>query len=146
MSRRGRYQPDLKTELRLLAFFLCPVGVVVWFWWRKYAKTHQKALIRELALWASVLIAILLLLSSCAYTRVGDLNQISNRNIDNATTYTLLARDVTAKAKGRDSLEQAVDKATASVPGGEYMMNVKVYYRDGKCKVVGDVWGIQTSN
>ncbi len=89
-----------------------------------------------------IIAAGLLILSSC-YTRLGDLNSVSNRNIDKSTDYVLLQRDVkeTAKIRKDDALENAVDKATA-LHAGEYMMNVKIYISPTKVKVIGDVWGV----
>ncbi len=85
----------------------------------------------------------ILMLSSC-YNRIGDLNMLSNRNIDSNKEYVVIARNVeaVAKTKKKDALERAVDKATESV-NGEYLMNVKVFVaaNGNKIKVVGDVWG-----
>ena len=86
---------------------------------------------------------IALMFSSC-YRRIGDLNMVSNRNIDSSKEYVLVARHVEAKAnaRGQDALEKAIDKAVESVYG-EYMMNVQIYVKrnGGKVKVVGDVYG-----
>lgn len=88
-------------------------------------------------------------LNSCAYNRIGDLNMLSNRNIDKSTNYVLIERNVegVGKMKKDDALERAVDEATESV-NGEYLMNVKVYVKDNgnKIKVVGDVWGVKQNN
>ncbi len=91
-----------------------------------------------------------ILMSSCAsYRRVGDLNMISNRNIDSGKEYVLIQRDVQAKAtmKKDDALERAIDAATEKYKG-DYMMNVKVYVRENgaKIKVEGDVWGLKENN
>lgn len=85
----------------------------------------------------------LITLSSCGYTRLGDFNMVSNRNIDSDTYYVLLERDVEGKAKFKESvaIETAVDRAV-NLAGGEYLMNATIYMkRNGKIKVVGDVWG-----
>jgi len=86
--------------------------------------------------------AMTLIMSSC-YNRIGDLNMVSNRNIDASKDYVLLERNVKGKSrKKKDALERAIDKATEE-HNGEYLMNVKVYvkYNGRKIKVEGDVWG-----
>lgn len=95
---------------------------------------------------AFVALAILTLsLSSCGYTRLADLNMISNRNIDQSQTYVLLERDVEVKVKlkKKDPLELAIDEAT-SEHEGEFFMNAKIYIKNSrnKIKIVGDVWGL----
>ena len=91
-----------------------------------------------------IIISISLFSLSSCYNRIGDLTLIANRNVDSSQKYTLLARNVTGKAKTKkkDALERAVDKATESV-NGEYLMNVKVFvsWNGKKVKVEGDVWG-----
>ena len=85
-------------------------------------------------------------LTSC-YNRIGDLTMISNRNVDKSQDYVLLKRDVheKIKTKKKDALERVVDRATGSVPGGEYLMNVtvSVSLSGKKTKIKGDVWGIK---
>src|SRR5690554_3043087 len=87
-----------------------------------------------------------LILSSCAH-RLGDLTLLSNRNYDSAQNYTLLERDVKVKVKTKknDVLERAVDKATKSVDGGEFIMNATLWVTpSGKKMIVkGDIWGIK---
>jgi|GEM_PF-3616640 len=73
---------------------------------------------------------------------------ISNRNHNESSTYVELKRGVVAKSRitpNRNALEEAIDRATDLVPGGEFMKNVKVEVRlNGKrVRVEGDVWGIQ---
>jgi hypothetical protein len=91
---------------------------------------------------------ILILLSSCAYQRIGDLTMISNRNVDSGREYILIQRNVVGKAKMKrnDSLERAIDDATEKY-NGEYLMNVKVYVKNNgkKIKVEGDVWGVKST-
>lgn len=86
-----------------------------------------------------------LLLSSCAH-RLGDLTLLSNRNYDRSQNYTCLKRDVYVKMKTKknDVLERAVDKATGSVEGGEYLMNVSIWVSPSgkRLKLRGDVYGI----
>lgn len=87
-----------------------------------------------------------LVMSSCAFKRIGDLTVVSTRNYETQNNYVLLKRDVMAKAKSKrgDALDQAIDNATSSINGGEYLRNVKIYIKPSgrKIKVVADVWGI----
>lgn len=94
-------------------------------------------------------VSVAVLSSSCAFQRIGDLTVVSNRNTGHTGArgeYELLRRDVEATARARqdDALEQAIDEATAEVPGGEYLENVKVYVKSNgkKVRVRADVWGI----
>ena len=87
----------------------------------------------------------LITLSSCS-NRLGDLTMLSNRNVDSSVKYTCLKREVSVKIKTKknDVLERAVDKATSSVDGGEYLMNVSLWVSPSgkKLKLNGDVYGI----
>lgn len=91
---------------------------------------------------------LLVLVQSCGYKRIGDLNMISNRNIDSSKEYVLIQRDAEGKAKAEqdDALEQAID-ITTSKYGGEYLMNVKIYVNGNasKVKIEGDVWGLKST-
>jgi len=92
------------------------------------------------------------LFSSCtSYKKIGDLNMISNRNVDSKTDYALIQRYVNESKrdlkKSRSwSIEQAVDNTVQSVPNGEFIKNAKVYIVIRKNKwyyaVSGDVWGL----
>ena len=90
-----------------------------------------------------------LFLTSCSYSRIGDLTVMANRNVGSTGDYQLVERGVeaTAKMKNDDALERAIDDATASAPGGEFLQNVQVYVKGNgkKVKIVGDVWGTPTS-
>lgn len=89
----------------------------------------------------------LISLTSCA-NRLGDLTMLSNRNVDSKVDYVCLSRDVQVKVKTKkdDVLERAVDKATSSVEGGEYLMNVSIWVSPSgkKLKLKGDVYGIKS--
>ena len=94
----------------------------------------------------TALLTLILALSGC-WMRIGDLTMISTRNVDSKTDYELLQRYSVGKGKkkkGRDPLDQAVDKAVRGIPGGEFLKNIKIYVKQGgrKIKVEGDVWGI----
>lgn len=92
-----------------------------------------------------LVIILLFILSGCTFKRIGSLTMVSTRNIDQTKNYVLLARNVEgiSKMKHDDPLQEAIDEAVLSIPGGEYMMNAVVYYKDGKkMRVRGDVYGI----
>ena len=95
-----------------------------------------------------LLLGLTLTLASCgSWNRIGDLTTIGNRNVDDSKKYTLLTREVEAKAEAdSDALEQAVDNLTQKYQG-EFLRNVKVYVKSNgkKVKVVGDVWGTQNT-
>ncbi|PCH98650.1 MAG: hypothetical protein COB85_01190 [Bacteroidetes bacterium] len=97
-----------------------------------------------------ILAATMILIAGCSYNRIGDLTMIANRNIDSKTDYKLIQHNVKGKAstKRGDALERALDEATESVTGGEFLKNIKIYVKDNgkKIKVEGDVWGIPPVN
>lgn len=90
--------------------------------------------------------ALIFATTSCGYRRIGDLNMISNRNIDSSQKYELLQRSARSKCriKKRDALEITIDRVVEDY-NGEYLMNAKIYLkRNGrKIMVEGDVWGIK---
>jgi len=91
-----------------------------------------------------LLILSMLVLSGCSFQRIGNLTMVSTRNVDSSTNYVELKRNVTGTSKMRkgDALQEAIDEAVSSVPGGEYMMNAVFYVKDNRViKVVGDVYG-----
>lgn len=98
-----------------------------------------------------IFIAVILgsCLTSCgSWVRIGDLNGISNRNIDDSRSYSLISRDVEFSADSEtDALEQAIDGLTKEYKG-EFLRNAKIYVKSNgkKVKVVADVWGIQNTN
>lgn len=96
----------------------------------------------------TLFIAGTLVLGSCA-NRLGDLTLLSNRNYDKSQEYVLLKQDVHVKVKTKknDVIERAVDKATSSVPGGEYLQNVTLWVSPSgrKLKLEGDVYGVRPS-
>lgn len=86
--------------------------------------------------------------SSCSsWVRIGDLNAISNRNLDDSKQYVLLNREVEAEADSdNDALEQAIDNLTKKHEG-EFIRNAKIFVKDNgkKIKVTGDVWGTRNT-
>lgn len=78
---------------------------------------------------------------------VGKVNMISNRNVNPSLTYKLLKTYSTDTKKEIKHLkfttiEQAIDHVVKKVAGGEFLMNVKIYFlHDDYFIVEGDVWG-----
>lgn len=99
--------------------------------------------------------AVALMMASCTtVTMIGEMNMVSSRNISTTFDYQKLATySGGSKARITQSkavtLRDAVDYVVREVPGGEFLMNAKVYIVDhGKGKynfaVEGDVWGYPT--
>jgi hypothetical protein len=89
-----------------------------------------------------------LVVSCSSITQIGKVNMISNRNIDpNLMEYELLTTYVGGSKKEIKrskalSIEEAIDQTVRSIPGGEFIMNAKIYLVNGEYFVVeGDVWG-----
>ena len=100
-----------------------------------------------------ILLFLFLLFSICSCNsvkRIGAVNMISNRNIDYSAKYQLISsyaggsnREI--KKSRATSIEEAIDKTVRKVPGGEYLMNARIYLVKKKyIAVEGDVWGIST--
>ncbi len=74
---------------------------------------------------------------------------IANKNVDKSENYVLLKSDVTVKVKTRkgDALENAVDKATNTIPGGVYLQNATIWVSPSgrKLKINGDVYGVKST-
>lgn len=93
---------------------------------------------------------VLILLEGCSsigVKQIGKINMISNRNVDPSLNYVpvythseLTKREI--KKNKFKTIEEAVDYKVSKVPGGEFMMNVKIYKIGGSyIGVDGDVWG-----
>jgi hypothetical protein len=97
----------------------------------------------------SLLICLTLLFSSCGPTfkMIGEVNMISNRNIDMKTEYVLISSyaggtDREIKRSQATTIDEALNNTVGKTPGGEFIMNVKIYYVEGgHYAVVGDVYG-----
>ncbi len=97
-----------------------------------------------------VLIAFFLF-HSCAPTvqKVGTVNIISHRNVDPNLQYELISsytggskREL--KKSRAANIQDAVDQTVRKVPGGEMVMNAKIYQVKGKYFAIeGDVWGMK---
>ncbi|MDQ6482350.1 hypothetical protein [Dyadobacter sp. LHD-138] len=101
--------------------------------------------------------AILLILAiasiSCSKkpVQVGHINMISNRNVSSGFNYELLQRFSNSSIKQirrnkARTINDAIDIVVKTVPGGEYLMNAKVYRVGFFFSVEGDVWGVKSQN
>jgi len=90
--------------------------------------------------------------SSCTSVKqIGKVNMISNRNVDPnlqykaLTTYSGGSKRELKKSKAK-SIEAAIDQTVKKIPGGEFLMNCKIYIVKTKyIAVEGDVWGNTTN-
>lgn len=99
--------------------------------------------------------AMALMMASCTtVTMIGEVNMLSTRNVSTTFDYQKLAtysggsKARITKSKAVD-LRDAVNNTVREIPGGEFLMNAKVYIVDhGKGRynfaVEGDVWGYPT--
>jgi len=88
------------------------------------------------------------LFSCTSVEQIGRLNMISNRNIDSDMDYRMIAsysggsKKELKKARAV-TIEEAIDETVRTIPGGEFLMNAKVYIIDETYFAVeGDVWGL----
>lgn len=97
----------------------------------------------------SLLAFVIILAASCspAVVQIGSVNAISNRNIDPNLEYELIAsysggsKKELRKTRAK-TVEDAVNQTVKKVPGGEMLMNAKLYLVKKKYFAVeGDVWG-----
>lgn len=81
---------------------------------------------------------------------VGNLNMVSTRNVNTDFKYEVLktyaggskSEIKEAKKMKIDNIDDAVNISIKKVPGGEFMMNVKIWViSDSYYYVEGDVWG-----
>lgn len=94
-----------------------------------------------------VLIIALVFTSCMSLEQIGKVNMISNRNIDPKLDYQVLSTYTSSGGNDlyyskSETIEDAIDETVRSVPGGEFLMNAKIYLVNGKyyaCE--GDVWG-----
>lgn len=89
------------------------------------------------------------LLSSCVSVKqIGEFTIVSTRNIQSSEKYVLLTTYSGGNKKELrksqcKTIQEAINKTVKSVPGGEYLMNAKVYSIDSEYFAVeGDVWGL----
>lgn len=98
------------------------------------------------------LILLLGLLAACTTVKqIGKVNMISDRNVDPSLKYQVITTySGGSKAELKQSravtIEDAIDKTVRKVPGGNFLMNVKIYSINNRYYAVeGDVWGDQTN-
>ncbi|MFZ4799429.1 MAG: hypothetical protein ACOYMA_18150 [Bacteroidia bacterium] len=99
-----------------------------------------------------VLVSLLIVGCSVKYKQVGRFNMVSTRNVnmsipyERLTTYTnATSRDL--KRNKAKTIDEAIDAAVKKVPGGEFLMNVKVFAIDTTYYAIeGDVWGVRINN
>lgn len=100
-------------------------------------------------LFALVLIFAITSCSVVSVKQIGKVNMISNRNIDQKLDYVAIStysggskREL--KKTKAESVEDAISQTVRKIPGGEFLMNAKIYIVDGKYVAIeGDVWGIK---
>ncbi len=100
----------------------------------------------------TAVIIIVCLLSSCtSITQIGTHSIISNRNVSTKENYQVIRSYVgVSKKEIKRNKSKTIDGSIAlvlqQVPGGEFLMNCKVYKVDSKYySVSGDVWGVSGS-
>jgi hypothetical protein len=90
--------------------------------------------------------------SSVVVKKVGEVNMISNRNVDSGANYKVLRNymgmsEEEIKRTESKSIHDAVDQTVKDTPGGEFLKNAKLYQvtRDDALyfAVEGDVWGLE---
>lgn len=99
-----------------------------------------------------MIVVILLSYCSCSKTtikQIGKVNMISNRNVNSEfnykpiKTYAGMSNKELKRVKN-ETIEEAIDQTVKSVPGGEFIMNAKIYQINGEYFAVeGDVWGLE---
>lgn len=99
-----------------------------------------------------IVLILMILLSSCmSVKQIGKVNMISNRNIDTKFNYEVIStysggskREL--KKSRAKTVEDAIDNTVRKIPGGEFLMNAKIYIINGMyIAVEGDVWGIKSN-
>ena len=94
------------------------------------------------------LFLLAILMASCVSVKeIGKVNMISNRNIDPNLKYQLITTysggsNHEFKKSTAKTIEDAIDETVKKIPGGEFLMNAKIYSVNGQYFAVeGDVWG-----
>lgn len=78
---------------------------------------------------------------------IGSLNMISTRNVSTKENYTQIksyagtANNELRRNKAK-SIDEAINNTIRNTPGGEFLMNVKIYRVGEAYAVGGDVWGL----
>lgn len=99
-----------------------------------------------------IFLVVALSITSCSSVKqIGKVNMISNRNVDPKQEYDVIStysggskREL--KKSRAKTVEDAIDQTVRKIPGGEFLVNVKIYIINGQYFAVeGDVWGIKTN-
>jgi hypothetical protein len=98
-----------------------------------------------------ILLAIILATGCTSVKQIGKVNMISNRNVDPKLNYEVIStysggskREL--KKSRAKTIEDAIDQTVRKVPGGEFLMNTKIYMVNGQyIAVEGDVWGVKSN-
>lgn len=98
----------------------------------------------------ATLFSLVISVNSCTSVKeIGSLNMISTRNIDTNFHYQLVASysggsKKELKKSEAKTIQDAMNNTVRKVPGGEFLMNAKIYLVDKTYFAVeGDVWGTQ---
>lgn len=93
-----------------------------------------------------------LIFTSCTSSKqIGSVNMISNRNVDPSLNYAAISTysggtNRELRKSRATTIEDAINQTVKKIPGGEFLMNAKIFLVDKKYYAVeGDVWGT-TSN
>jgi hypothetical protein len=96
----------------------------------------------------SLIIFSIIFATACTSVKqIGKVNMISNRNVDPNFNYQLISSysggsDKEIRKTRSRTIEDAIDQTVKKVPGGEFVMNAKIYLVDGiYFAIEGDVWG-----
>lgn len=94
----------------------------------------------------NLFVLFIIVAAGCSQIKqIGEVNMISTRNIDPNLKYQLISSYSGSKKLSKSkstSVEAAIDQTVKDVPGGEFLMNAKIYLVDNKyIAVEGDVWG-----
>lgn len=102
--------------------------------------------------------ALFLIVLACAsfcscmsVKEIGRLNMISTRNVNPEleykviTTYSGGSQKELKKSKA-ETIQDAMEQTVRKVPGGEFLMNVKIFQINNKYFAAeGDVWGVESN-
>jgi len=90
--------------------------------------------------------------SSCtSVQQIGKVNMISNRNVDPKLNYNVIATysggsNRELKKSRAKTIQDAIDQTVRKIPGGEFLMNAKIYIVNRRyIAVEGDVWGVKSN-
>lgn len=102
---------------------------------------------KSISLLAFVVSAIIIISSCTPVRQIGRVNMISNRNVDSNFEYSVISNyaggsKAELKKSKATTIEEAINRTVRNVPGGEFVMNARIYIvKDKYFAVEGDVWG-----